>query len=41
MENIWVYSFTVFMAFFAIMNRIANISIFVKLTEGQNEKKKK
>ena len=29
------------MAFFAIMNPIANIPIFVKLTEGQDEKKKK
>ena len=41
MENIWAYSLTVFMAFFAIMNPIANIPIFVKLTEGQHEKKKK
>jgi len=41
MENIWSYSLTVFMAFFAIMNPIVNIPIFVKLTEGLNEKKKK
>ena len=41
MEDIWSYILTVFMAFFAIMNPIANIPIFVKLTEGQNEKKKK
>jgi len=41
MENIWAYSLTVFMAFFAIMNPIANIPIFVKLTEGLSEKKKK
>lgn len=41
MENIWAYSLTVFMAFFAIMNPIANIPIFVKLTEGQDEKKKR
>jgi multiple antibiotic resistance protein len=41
MEDIWAYSLTVFMAFFAIMNPIANIPIFVKLTEGQNEKKKR
>ena len=41
MLDIWEYSLTVFMAFFAIMNPIANIPIFVKLTEGQNEKKKK
>ena len=41
MENIWAYSLTVFMAFFAIMNPIANIPIFVKLTEGLSDKKKK
>jgi multiple antibiotic resistance protein len=41
MENIWSYSLTVFMAFFAIMNPVVNIPIFVKLTEGTTEKKKK
>jgi len=41
MENFWAYSLTVFMAFFAIMNPIANIPIFVKLTEGLSEQKKK
>lgn len=41
MEQLWSYILTVFMAFFAIMNPIVNIPIFVKLTEGQNEKKKK
>jgi len=41
MEDLWSYTLTVFMAFFAFMNPIANIPIFVKLTEGQNEKKKK
>jgi len=41
MLTFWEYSLTVFMAFFAIMNPIANIPIFVKLTEGQDEKKKK
>ena len=41
MENIWSYSLTVFMAFFAIMNPIVNIPIFVKLTEGTDEIKKK
>jgi multiple antibiotic resistance protein len=41
MENIWSYSFTVFMAFFAIMNPIVNIPIFIQLTEGADEKKKK
>jgi len=41
MENIWHYSFTVFMAFFAIMNPIVNIPIFIKLTEGLDQKQKK
>jgi len=41
MENYWSYSLTVFMAFFAIMNPLVNISIFVKITEGFDEKKKK
>jgi multiple antibiotic resistance protein len=41
MENLWSYSLTVFLAFFAIMNPIANIPIFVKLTEGLNKKKKR
>jgi len=41
MENYWSYSLTVFMAFFAIMNPIVNIPIFVKLTEGTDEIKKK
>jgi multiple antibiotic resistance protein len=41
MESIFAYSLTVFMAFFAIMNPIVNIPIFVKLTEGLEEKKKR
>ena len=41
MENYWSYALTVFMAFFAIMNPLVNIPIFVKLTEGTNAKKKK
>jgi multiple antibiotic resistance protein len=41
MLTFWEYSLTVFMAFFAIMNPIANIPIFVKITEGQDDKKKK
>lgn len=41
MENMLSYSVTVFLAFFAIMNPIANIPIFVKLTEGLGSKKKK
>lgn len=41
MENIWSYALTVFMAFFAIMNPLVNIPIFVKLTENLDEKRKK
>jgi multiple antibiotic resistance protein len=41
MENVLEYSLTVFMAFFAIMNPIVNIPIFVKLTHGLDEKKKR
>jgi len=41
MENIWSYSLTVFMAFFAIMNPMVNIPVFVELTEGLDEKKKR
>jgi multiple antibiotic resistance protein len=41
MENYLSYSLTVFMAFFAIMNPFVNIPIFVKLTEGLDEKGKK
>jgi len=41
MENYWSYALTVFMAFFAIMNPLVNIPIFVKLTEGIDDNKKK
>jgi multiple antibiotic resistance protein len=41
LENIWSYSLTVFMAFFAIMNPFVNIPFFVKLTEGLDEKEKR
>ena len=41
MENIWNYSLTVFMAFFAIMNPVVNIPIFIQLTAGLDEHKKK
>jgi multiple antibiotic resistance protein len=41
MENILAYSLTVFTAFFAIMNPIVNIPIFVMLTEGLEQKKKR
>jgi multiple antibiotic resistance protein len=40
MENVLAYSFTVFMAFFAIMNPLINIPIFVQLTDGLDQKKK-
>lgn len=41
MENYWSFALTVFMAFFAIMNPLVNIPIFVKLTEGIPERKKR
>jgi len=41
MEYIWSYSISVFLAFFAIMNPIANIPIFVQLTEGLEERRKR
>jgi multiple antibiotic resistance protein len=41
MDNFWSYSLTVFMAFFAIMNPMVNIPIFIQLTEGQDEKNKR
>lgn len=41
MENILAYALTVFTAFFAIMNPIVNIPIFVMLTEGLEQNKKK
>ncbi|MFT7233133.1 MAG: multiple antibiotic resistance protein [Cyclobacteriaceae bacterium] len=40
-QNIWSYSLTVFMAFFAIMNPIVNIPIFIKITEGLTKEKKR
>ncbi|MEQ9378631.1 MAG: MarC family protein [Imperialibacter sp.] len=41
MGNIWHYAITVFMGFFAIMNPIVNIPIFIKLTDGLDTEKKK
>ena len=41
MENILSYSLAVFMAFFAIMNPFVNIPIFVQLTDGLDERKKR
>jgi multiple antibiotic resistance protein len=41
MGDILSYSLTVFMAFFAIMNPMVNIPIFVTFTDGLREKKKK
>jgi len=31
MEDLWSYSLTVFMAFFAIMNPIVNIPVFLQI----------
>ncbi len=35
-ENLFAYSLTVFMGFFAIMNPIANIPLFLGLVEGED-----
>ena len=40
MENLITYSITVFMAFFAIMNPIANTPIFLGLVDGENKERK-
>ena len=37
MENIWVHSATVFMGFFAIMNPISNVPIFLSLTSDDDQ----
>lgn len=37
MENMLVHALTVFMGFFAIMNPIANVPIFLGLTSGDDE----
>ncbi|CAG9001047.1 MAG: hypothetical protein CENE_03055 [Candidatus Celerinatantimonas neptuna] len=36
MENLWVHASTVFMSFFAIMNPIANVPIFLGLTSNDD-----
>ena len=41
MENLITYALSVFMAFFAIMNPIANTPIFLGLVEGESQEKKK
>lgn len=41
MGNIWIYSFTVFMAFFAIMNPLVNIPVFLETTAGLSEERKR
>jgi len=38
MENLWVHALTVFMGFFAIMNPVANVPIFLSLTGDDCEK---
>lgn len=40
MENLWTFSITVFTDFFAIMNPISNIPIFLSLVEGADRKTK-
>ncbi len=40
MENLITFSITVFTGFFAIMNPISNMPIFLSLTEGADEKAK-
>lgn len=40
MENLFTFSITVFTGFFAIMNPISNMPIFLSLTEGADEKTK-
>ena len=41
MDNIITFSITVFTGFFAIMNPIANVPIFLSLVQGADEGKKK
>ena len=41
MENLITFSITVFTGFFAIMNPISNMPIFLSLTEGADEKAKR
>ena len=41
MNNLWTFSLTVFMGFFAIMNPIANVPIFLSLTESADQKTRK
>jgi len=41
MDNILTFSLTVFTGFFAIMNPIANVPIFLSLVEGADEQTKK
>lgn len=41
MENLFTYSLSVFLGFFAIMNPIANTPIFLGLVEGENRDNKK
>jgi multiple antibiotic resistance protein len=41
MDNILTFSITVFTGFFAIMNPIANVPIFLSLVQGADEKTKK
>jgi multiple antibiotic resistance protein len=41
MQEIWIFSLKVFAGFFAIMNPIANVPIFISLTDGANSVSRK
>jgi len=41
MDNLITFSITVFMGFFAITNPISNMTVFVSLTQGSDEKTKR
>ena len=40
MDNIWIYAFTVFTGFFAIMNPLANTPIYMGLVQGASRAEK-
>ena len=41
MDNLVTFSITVFTGFFAIMNPVANVPIFLSLVQGADEETKK
>ena len=40
MDNLWIYAFTVFTGFFAIMNPLANTPIYIGLVQGATKAEK-